>query len=194
MNPEIDRVALYAGLQLPVEARPKLEKLAEWLRDEAIPAGGLGPSESPVIETRHIADSMLFAAAWPDPPQERWELGTGVGLPGLVLAIVWPSTRMVLIDRSGKRCDLARRAARVVEVDVAVERADVSLLSGQVGAIVSRAAIPAATMRMHLQRLLSPGGTGVVTGTSGKLPGFEHLAIPAGILDRPSRLLIMRAP
>lgn len=194
MNPEIDRAAEFAGLQVPIKARRQLEKLATWLRDEAIPAGGLGPAEGSVVESRHIADSMLFAAAWNSAPEECWDLGTGVGLPGLVLAIVWPSTRMVLIDRSGKRCDLARRASRVVGLEVTIEQAEISSLSGQIGAIVSRATIPASAIRMFLLRLLRPGGIAVVSGTRHVSSGFEQMSIPRGILDRPPRLLIMRAP
>lgn len=194
MNPEIGRAGDFVRVQVSVESHRKLERLASWLREEAVVAGGLGPSEGAMVESRHIADSLLFAAGWSQPPHECWDLGSGVGLPGLVLAVVWPSTKMVLIDRSGKRCDLAGRAARVIGVDVTVRRGDISLLSGQVEAIVSRAAVPAAAIRTHLLRLLSPGGVAVVSGTGGSHAGFERVDIPAGILDRPSRLLMMRAP
>jgi 16S rRNA (guanine527-N7)-methyltransferase len=184
----------FARIELSVEGVRKLERLADWLRVEAIPAGGLGPSEASVVESRHIADSLLFAAAWEQPPEECWDLGSGVGLPGLVLAIAWPTTRVVLIDRSAKRCDLARRAARVLELNIEVRLADLTSQAGRVEAIVSRAAMPATRLRPLLERMLAPGGTAVVSGGQLEEPGYERMKIPAGALDQPVRHLIMRRP
>jgi len=188
------RAALeFARIQLSVEGRRQLVGLADWLRQEAISAGGLGPFEGPQLEERHLADSMLFAAAWEEPPRRCWDLGAGVGLPGLVLAIVWPNTDMVLVDRSAKRCDLARRAARLIDVNVTICQEDWNARKGTVEAIVSRAAAPAMTLRPTLKRLLEPGGLAVVSGTSARIEGFEPLELPARSFDHPSRLLIMRA-
>lgn len=192
MNPHLEAAFEVAGLQPTIEGIAQLERLAEWLRQEAIPGGGLGPQEGAQIEERHLADSILYAAAWTHPPDQCWDLGAGVGLPGLVLAVVWPETRMVLIDRSAKRCDLARRAARVTEVEAEVWRADWNSLEGKVGAIVSRAATPAAELRPTLHRLLGPGGIAVVSGSGISVEGYEEMRLPCEFLDRPSRLLIMR--
>jgi 16S rRNA (guanine527-N7)-methyltransferase len=182
-----------ARIQLSVEGCRQLADLAEWVRREAIPAGGVGPLEGPKLEERHLADSVLFAAAWEGSPRQCWDLGAGVGLPGLVLAIVWPDTEMVLVDRSAKRCDLARRAARLIGVNVTVCQEDWNARKGTVEAIVSRAAAPAQTLRPTLQRLLEPGGLAVVSGTGDRIEGFEPLELPAGSFDHPSRLLIMRS-
>lgn len=193
MNPHLEKALEVTGLQPTVEGIAQLERLAEWLRQEAIPSGGLGPQEGRQIEDRHLADSVLYAAAWAHPPGECWDLGAGVGLPGLVLAVVWPETKMVLIDRSAKRCDLARRAARVTEVEAEVRQVDWNSLQGSVEAIVSRAAAPAAKLRRTLHRILKPGGIAVVSGSGTSVGGFEEVRLLREFLDRPSRLLIMRS-
>jgi 16S rRNA (guanine527-N7)-methyltransferase len=126
VNPALAEAIEAAGLKLSVEGLARLTALRDWLRREAIPAGGLGPREGKLVETRHLADSVLFAVPFDRAPAECWDLGSGVGLPGLVLAVVWPETSMVLIDRSRKRCDLAKRAARVIEVEVDVDRLEVA--------------------------------------------------------------------
>ena len=194
MNHSVAGALAFAGIELSLEGARKLERLAYWLRVEAIPAGGLGPSEADIIESRHIADSLMFAAAWEQPPEECWDLGSGVGLPGLVLAIAWPATRLVLIDRSAKRCHLARRAVRVLGLDTEVKQADLTSLVGSVGAIVSRAAMPASKLRPIIEQLLAPGGSAVVSGGLEDEPGYERVKIPAGALDQPVRHLIMRRP
>lgn len=193
MNRAVGAALEFARVQLSVEGRRQLAGLAEWFRREAIPAGGVGPLEGSKLEERHLADSVLFAAAWEESPRQCWDLGAGVGLPGLVLAIVWPDTEMVLVDRSAKRCDLARRAARLIGVNITICQEDWNVKKGTVEAIVSRAAAPASTLRPTLQRLLEPGGLAVVSGTGDRVEGFEPLDLPAGSFDHPSRLLIMRA-
>jgi 16S rRNA G527 N7-methylase RsmG len=102
---------------------------------------------------------------------------------------------MVLVDRSQKRCDLARRAVRIIDIAVEVEVAEIAELDVRVEAVVSRAAIPASRLVPILERLLIPGGVAVVSG-SDSVPGppFLAITIPQGVLDTPPKLLMMRSP
>jgi 16S rRNA (guanine527-N7)-methyltransferase len=63
--------------------------------------GFLGPG--PVDE--HLEHSRAFALAWPAPesPTRILDLGSGGGVPGLVLAWLWPSSAVVLLDGSIRR-------------------------------------------------------------------------------------------
>ena len=75
----VKRAAPWAGLSLTEYQLDLVERLAVWLTTEAIPSGGLGPSEGPVVHSRHLADSLLFASAWnapsQPPPVVSWMLG-----------------------------------------------------------------------------------------------------------------------
>jgi len=73
--------------------------------EEARQAGFLGPG--PV--TRHVELAGAFVAAAP-PPAWGVDLGSGGGVPGLVLAQAWPDSRWVLLDRSARRTAFLRRA------------------------------------------------------------------------------------
>ena len=183
-----------SGVQVDDESWAKIQALHAWLVDEAIPAGGLGPNEAQTVGQRHLLDSALYSAAWAQPPAKCWDLGTGVGLPGLILAILWPQTEMVLIDRSQKRIDLTRRAARVAELTIETITADIRDLRGPFEAVVSRAAIPAKGFFPLLQRLLAPGGKAVVSGSGQVPPGFTALEVDleSTILDPAPRLLMMQ--
>ena len=192
MKPALEASLAFAGCDPTEEQWLRLGDLREWLRLEALPVGGIGPSEGPRIDDRHLADSIVYAAAWDSPPHECWDLGTGAGLPGLVLAILWPTCEMTLIDRSANKIDLVRRAARVVGVEVATKVASIASLMGPIEAIVSRALMPADTLLPHLRRLLSPGGVAVVSGSGKSVPGYEEMAVPSGVLDHSARLLMMR--
>lgn len=167
---------------------------------EAIVAGGVGPNETSRIEERHLADSILFARGWnpPRPPRTLVDLGSGVGLPGLPLAILWPETLVTLVDRSGRRVDLARRAARILDLrNVTVVQHDASTMAGLFDMVVARAAAAPQTVREWGRRLLSPGGSMVLGGSHRAppeaAPGEVVLEVEPGILDRAVWLRMMTA-
>jgi 16S rRNA G527 N7-methylase RsmG len=195
VNPWRESLEALTGLRPSSETVGKLRRLADWLVSEAIPQGGLGPNEADNVIERHILGSAVFSIGFSQPPQICWDLGSGVGLPGMVLAALWPGTRVRLVDRSQKRCDMARRASRIVGIEVEVEMADITDLGGRVEAIVSRAAAPALRILPILETLLAPGGTAVVSGSEASpVPPFVAITIPQGVLDTPPRLLMMRSP
>lgn len=173
-----------------------LEGYRDWLITEAIPAGGLGSAEESRLEIRHIADSLLFATPLDSTPSDIVDLGSGVGLPGIPLAILWPETRVCLVDRSGRRAELARRACRVLGIDnVEVVQTDIDEMSERFPVIVSRATMPPELMSSHVRRLLEPGGTAILGGSWTSRPlvkGWEAREIPLEMLDRTVWLLIMR--
>lgn len=175
-----------------------MEAFARWLAEEAIPAGGLGPSEQPVLFSRHLADSLLFGAAWNSsscPPGSLLDVGSGVGLPGLPLAIAWPCTEVTLLDRSARRADLARRAVRVLGLsNVQVVTAQLREWHELADLIVCRAVGPPAALRKDFSRLLSPNGTAVVGGSHRTRPqadGYRVQEVPASIIGYPVWLLTM---
>lgn len=69
-----------------------------WL-DRSRDLGFLGPG--PV--DGHVAHALGFAAVVGAPPACVLDLGSGGGVPGLVLAEQWPTTRFVLLDSSERR-------------------------------------------------------------------------------------------
>lgn len=72
--------------------------------------GFLGPG--PVAD--HVAHAEAFAAALAAPPDRALDLGSGGGVPGLVLAGLWPTSRWVLLDSQERRTGfLADAVARL---------------------------------------------------------------------------------
>lgn len=189
-------IAEFAGFALDDSQVELLNRYRDWLKTEAIPAGGLGPAEEDRLDERHIADSLLFAWPFDEFPEALIDLGTGVGLPGVPLAILWPETRVQLIDRSGKRIDLVRRACRVLGLDnIETLHRDLTDLGGRFPAIVSRAAMPPGRLASYAEELLQPGGLAVVGGSWASEPdepNWETRRIPGEMLDRAVWLLIMR--
>ncbi|MXY75034.1 MAG: hypothetical protein F4Y83_09005 [Acidimicrobiia bacterium] len=194
----VRRAADWAGISLTAGQLALLGDLADWLVAEAIPAGGLGPAEGPVVHSRHLADSLLFATPWrsrPGSPATILDIGAGVGLPGLPLAICWPSSRVTLLERSARRSDLAKRAVRLLGLEN-VEVATTQMREWETTAelLVCRAVSSPNRLRGDLRRLLDPSGVAVIGGSHHTLPnyqGFSTCRIPSNILGNPVWLLIM---
>lgn len=188
------RVGDYTGHIIDSAQHALLTIYRDWLVSEALPAGGIGSAEAVRIDRRHIADSLLFATPMRE-PVEIWDLGSGVGLPGIPLAIMFPQTPVVLIDRSSRRGDLMRRAVRVLDLpNVRVEHDEIEHLRGSTATIVSRASLPPEEMLKVARRHLEPGGLAIVGGSWTEKPtvtGWEIMEIPPEVLDHTVWLLIM---
>jgi 16S rRNA (guanine527-N7)-methyltransferase len=57
---------------------------------------------------RHLLDSLSIVPLWHAtgdgaPPGRVLDLGTGGGFPGAVLAVLWPQSRVLMIDGTGKK-------------------------------------------------------------------------------------------
>jgi 16S rRNA (guanine527-N7)-methyltransferase len=127
-------------------------------------------------------------------PISLLDVGSGVGLPGIPLAIALPNTEITLLDRSGRRCGLLRRVLRVLELPhVTVRQADI--VQEQIGAevVVSRASLPPEQLLPHLRRLA--GNIAIVGGSTTapiEVSGYSTVKIESRYLDSPRWLLIMR--
>ena len=77
--------------------------------------GLIGPLEIPRLWTRHILNSALLAPLVK--PGRVGDIGSGAGLPGLVLAIARPDTQFILIEPMERRVDWLRHESAALELD-----------------------------------------------------------------------------
>ena len=84
--------------------------------------GLIGPLELPRLWSRHIINSVLVAPLLR--PGITGDVGSGAGLPGLVLAIARPDVHLVLIEPMERRVDWLRSESAELGLDnVTVVRA-----------------------------------------------------------------------
>ncbi len=119
--------------------------------------------------TEHIEHALAFAQGV-DAPAVAADLGSGGGLPGLVLALRWPSTQWHLIDSAQRRAALLEAAVADLglgeRVTVWRERAEVvarGTLRGACDLVVARSFGPPAVTAECGAPLLLPGGLLVVS-------------------------------
>ena len=99
-----------------------LRAFAKDLGERGEPLGLIGPLEPPRLWTRHLLNSAILAPLI-DSGARVADIGTGGGLPGLVLAIVRPDARFLLIEPMERRCAwLAEQIERLGLENVEVKR------------------------------------------------------------------------
>jgi len=76
---------------------------------------GPGPIEPHIEHARRFADAATELAAG-DEPRRALDLGSGGGLPGLVLVAAWPATEWWLLDANERRTDFLVDAVETLGV------------------------------------------------------------------------------
>lgn len=116
---------------------------------------------------RHLRECVALAAALSVHPGEEWiDVGTGGGLPGLVLAMYHPGSRWVLLDATRKKIEEVRSFADALDlrtVECRHGRAEnlaheEGMREGFAGAI-SRAVGPLPVVLELSRCFVRPGGT-----------------------------------
>jgi 16S rRNA (guanine527-N7)-methyltransferase len=150
-------------------ALPQATRYAGLLAGPGVERGLIGPAETGRIWDRHLLNCAAIAAL---APADGWiaDVGSGAGLPGLVLALLLPAARLTLVE------PLARRVAFLEEctaelglANVEVRRGRAEDLAGDVAAdmVTARAVAPLAKLAGLCAGLARPGGTVVaLKGTS----------------------------
>lgn len=103
--------------------------------------GLIGPLELPRLWSRHVLNSAVVAPYLREDAQVA-DVGSGAGLPGLVLAIARPDARLVLIEPMERRCDWLRTEADRLgldNVEVVRARAEDAVDSGPFDQVTARA-------------------------------------------------------
>ena len=146
--------------------------------------------DPPGMLTRHVLDSL---AVLPCLAPGRWlDVGTGPGLPGLVLAIARPDLSWTLLDSNRKKtlfCGQAARALRLANVAVVHCRVEEHRPEAGYQGITTRAWAALAEQWRLLAPLLAAGGR--LVAMKGRHPVEEIAALvpaPAGLRYEPLRV------
>lgn len=168
--------------------------------------GLIGPLELPRLWTRHILNSAvaapLFEAGW-----RVGDIGSGAGLPGLVLAIARPDVRWVLIE------PMERRVAWLTEQVASLGLENVEILRARaeewtegrvLDAVTARAVSALRTLIPITAPLVRPGGELILLkgaaaeaeiGAAEKQIRRFRLAevrvepVGVGVIDEPTRVI-----
>jgi 16S rRNA (guanine527-N7)-methyltransferase len=133
--------------------------LAEWNEKMNL----VGPATLEVFWSRHAWDSAQLLPLAPD--ALKWaDLGTGAGLPGVVLAVLGkkrPMFHVELVDSLAKRCRFLQAVVDALELPATVRNARAESLDLAVDVVTARACAPLHRLLGYAQPYLRRGATGL---------------------------------
>jgi 16S rRNA (guanine527-N7)-methyltransferase len=142
------------------ECLDRAARYTELLSTEGVTRGLIGPREAPRLWDRHVLNSAVLQEVISD-GATVCDIGTGAGLPGLVLAIARPDIEMTLVE------PLLRRTAFLDEVVDELRLTHVTVVRGRAedlhgsrtfDVVTSRAVAPLERLLGWSMPLVSPTG------------------------------------
>jgi 16S rRNA (guanine527-N7)-methyltransferase len=70
------------------------------------------------IRTKHFLDSFSCVLAWKaNPPSNLIDIGTGAGFPGIPLKIIYPNTKVTLVESVGKKAMFCQHIVSLLDLE-----------------------------------------------------------------------------
>jgi 16S rRNA (guanine527-N7)-methyltransferase len=140
-------------------ALPVAVAFAAILASRGVEQGLLGPREVPRLWDRHLLNCAVVAELVDDRRGTLLDIGSGAGLPGLVLAMVLPDTAVTLLEPMERRCRfLAECVAELDLANVAVLRGRAEDATVRADVVTARAVAPLPRLAGLAMGVVRPGG------------------------------------
>lgn len=106
---------------------------------------------------RHILDSLQLLPYLPETPSRLMDIGTGAGLPGLLLAIASPHN-VHLVESDERKCAFLRTALRETGTKAEIHNMRIEAISDkEIDVLTARALAPVGTLLDWTRTLHHPG-------------------------------------
>ncbi|MFV2195509.1 16S rRNA (guanine(527)-N(7))-methyltransferase RsmG [Nocardiopsis sp. LOL_012] len=143
------------------EAMPKVRRYAELLADDGVRRGLIGPREVPRLWERHLMNCAVVEELLPEGAHVV-DVGSGAGLPGLVLALVRPDLKVTLLEPLLRRTVFLEEAVQVLDLsNVEVRRGRAEEVHGELHTdfVTARAVAPLSRLAGWALPLLRKNGS-----------------------------------
>ena len=130
-----------------------VSRYADFLIGAGIERGLIGPREGERIWERHILNCLPVTTLIPQGASVI-DVGSGAGLPGIVIKLARPDLSVTLVEPLERRCDFLRETG--VDVEVIRGRAEDCRSSADV--VTARAVAPLEKLVKMTRHLIAPGG------------------------------------
>jgi 16S rRNA (guanine527-N7)-methyltransferase len=191
-------------LGLPGVSRETIDRLEDYAallraengRQNLVAANTL---DEDILWTRHFLDSAQLLHFAPTMGGRWIDVGSGAGLPGLVVAILAPNWKVTLVDNRKRRCAFLRETAMALNLEISVEEMNVERLpAGNYDVISARAYAPLPKILSTSRHLahestvwLLPKGRNAANALSTLPSGWQkRFHVEPSLTDDEARILI----
>ena len=153
-GPVPDSAASVFGTALPVAVR-----YAGILATRGVAHGLLGPREVPRLWERHLLNCAVVAELIEPRTGTLTDIGSGAGLPGLVLAMLRPGTAITLLEPMERRCRFLAECVAELELgNASVLRGRAEDVTVRTEVVTARAVAPLPRLAELAVGVVQPGG------------------------------------
>ena len=119
----------------------KTDRYAQILQSWGIERGLIGPKEGDRIWERHIANCIPVTTLIPEGATVV-DIGSGAGLPGIVIALARPDLTVTLIEPLQRRVDFLNEVISLLELPITVVRGKSESVKKSFEVVTARAVAP----------------------------------------------------
>jgi 16S rRNA (guanine527-N7)-methyltransferase len=152
VKPSPELLAYFQGHQ------DQIQRYAELLSSTGIERGLIGPKEGDRIWERHIANCIPITTIIPQGVRVA-DIGSGAGLPGIVIALARPDLKVSLIEPLQRRVDFLNEVVAELALDVEVIRGRAERVKMQFEIVTARAVAPLEKLIQISWHMIPRGGS-----------------------------------
>ena len=135
----------------------QIQAFAQILTTRGIERGLIGPKEGDRIWERHIANSIPVTTLIPQGVRVV-DIGSGAGLPGIVIALARPDLKMTLVEPLQRRVDFLTEVVAELDLPIEVIRGRAEVVKKQFEVVTARAVAPLEKLIQISWHMIPKGG------------------------------------
>ena len=152
MKPTPELLAYFKGRE------DQIQRYAQLLTGPGIERGLIGPKEGDRIWERHIANCIPITTIIPQNIR-LVDIGSGAGLPGVVIALARPDLKITLIEPLQRRVDFLNEVVAELGITVEVIRGRAERIKKQFEVVTARAVAPLEKLINISWHMIPKGGS-----------------------------------
>ena len=152
MKPTPELLAYFKGRE------DQIQRYAELLKSTGIERGLIGPKEGDRIWERHIANCIPITTILPENVR-LVDIGSGAGLPGIVIALARPDLKVSLVEPLQRRVDFLNEVVAELGIPVEVIRGRAERVKKQFEIVTARAVAPLEKLINISWHMIPKGGS-----------------------------------
>lgn len=160
---ELEKEAILDRFDVSRESRGKVETYVKLLLAWQQRINLIGPATVDAVWSRHVCDALQLLPLLPPGTRTIAELGSGAGIPGLILAMV-AGLDAHLYESNGKKAAFLREAARQTQTRATIHNVRLESLTDDlphVQCVVARALAPLPLLLDYASPFLAQGAVGL---------------------------------
>lgn len=150
------------------------------LATRAIEWGLIGPKEGDRIWERHIANCIPITKLIPQ-GVSLIDIGSGAGLPGIVIALARPDLKVTLLEPLSRRFDFLNGVATELGLDITIHRGKAEAEKGSFDILTGRAVAPLSKFVEITWHLVGAGGAILAMKGAAAEDEIKELKAPEGM-------------